>query len=124
MLVDTTNVESIIAFIITLIAALYAWYQNRQKTETINAFIPGTEESQTPTTISKLPDRTWKMSDSTKRWLTFDATPENKIAILNAVEEAENQKLTHYTIGYEGGYYEIEYGLLKGGSGNPHDISL
>jgi len=124
MIIDTSNTESIIAFIIMLISALYAWYQNRQKKEVISAFTPGSTESQTPAIIDKLPDRSWKMSESTKRFLTFDASPKNKEIILAAVDEAEEMRQTHYTIGFDGGYYIIDYGLLMGGAGNPHDSNL
>jgi hypothetical protein len=62
------------------------------------------------------------MSDSTKRWLTFDATEANKATILTQIEAAENAHKVEYQIVFDGGYYNIEYGLLKGSAGNPHDI--
>jgi hypothetical protein len=119
MIIDTGNMDTIIAFLITIIAALIAWYQNRQKNQIVQAFIPGTVESITPAIIATLPERSWKMSDSTKHWCTVDATPANKETILKAIDQAESAKLTHYTIHFDGGYYIIDYGLLMGGGGNP-----
>lgn len=119
MIIDTGNMDTIIAFLIALISAIIAWYQNREKNTIVQAYTPGTVESITPAIIAKLPERSWKMDESTKRWCTFDATPENKATILAAIDQAEAAKLTHYTIHFNGGYYVIDYGLLMGGGGNP-----
>jgi hypothetical protein len=59
------------------------------------------------------------MNDATIQWLTFDATPENKASILSQIAAAEAQHLATYRINFSGGYSDIEYGLVKGGSGNP-----
>ena len=66
-----------------------------------------------------LPGRSYKMTDSVRQWLTFDATPENKEKILARIAEAESQQLDSYRIIFAGGYYDIEYGNLKGSAGNP-----
>lgn len=119
MIVDTGNMDSIVAFLVAVIMTIIAWYKNRQTNTIKEAYTAGTNASVTPTVIATLPERSWKMSESTLRWITFDATPENKAIIVKAVQDAEAAMLTHYTIGYNGGYYEIDYGLLKGGGGNP-----
>lgn len=119
MIIDTTSLESIIAAIVMILSALYAWYQKRNATEIKEAFVSGTPQSASPQIVAKLPERSWKMSESTKRYCTFDASPENRATILKQIDEAEAEMRTHYTIGFEGGYYIIDYGLLMGGAGNP-----
>jgi hypothetical protein len=69
--------------------------------------------------VIPLPERSYKMTDSVRQWLTFDATPENKEKILARIAEAESQQLDSYRIIFAGGYYDIEYGNLKGSAGNP-----
>lgn len=112
----------VIAAVIAIAGAVFAWWEARQKTTIVQAFTADTPAANTPAVVATLPERSWKMSDSTKRWLTFDATPENKASILEQITKAEADRLTHYFIRFAGGYYEIEYGLLKGSAGNPHDI--
>jgi hypothetical protein len=123
MIIDTTSTESIIAFIAAAIAAFIAWWQNRQKKEVINFYSDPVQipEAQTisQAVLSQLPTHSYKMGEATKRWLTFDATIENKASILKQIEQAENQGLTKYRINFAGGFYDIEYGLQYGGSGNP-----
>lgn len=109
----------LITAIIALIFAVVAYLQNRQKNMVVNAMTPGTVEAKTPAIVATLPDRTWKMTDSVKEWLTFDATPENKVLILNQIAAAEASHLVAYQIHFTGGYYNIEYGYLKGSAGNP-----
>jgi hypothetical protein len=41
----------------------------------------------------------------------------NQASLLDQIEAAEVQKLTHYSLTFDdrgGGFYEIEYGLMKG----------
>lgn len=85
----------------------------------MQALTPGTMQSVDPVIIQTLPVRSWIMSDSTKQWLTFDATPENRTLILSQIAAAEGNHLTSYQINFAGGYYLIEYGLQYGGKGNP-----
>ena len=119
MIIDTTNTESIIAFILMLLSALYAWYQNREKKTVIAAMSSGSIESQNPAVIAKIPERIWKMNDVTKQNILSDATPTNRARILSQINNAEAQYLTHYRINFVGGYYVIDYGLIMSGVGNP-----
>jgi len=119
IIVDTMSPESIAAFIFALIAAMWAYYQSWQKKQVIQAFTVGTPEAKDPAIVAKLPDRSWKMDEGTIRWLTFDASPENKKVILEQIALHESLRETEYIITFAGGYYQIEYGLLKGSSGNP-----
>ncbi len=54
------------------------------------------------------------MSDSTKRWLTFDHSPIEQEGLLRQVAEAEAERLDTYTITVPSAWYDIEYGLIKG----------
>jgi hypothetical protein len=119
MIIDTTDPASVAAFLFAIITAIWAWYQKTRSADQVQALTPGTPQSVTPAVVATLPERSWKMNDVTKYWLVFDATPENKTTILQQVDEAEAQHLTHYFIHFNGGYQEIEYGLVKGGAGNP-----
>ena len=44
-----------------------------------------------------------------------ELSPEDQTSLLKQIAEAENQRKTSYIISVSGCYYEIEYGLLKGG---------
>lgn len=59
--------------------------------------------------------RSWKMSDETKRWITVRHTPGDQASLLKQIADAEEQKKIRYLIPVPNAYYEIEYGLLKGG---------
>lgn len=120
--IPPTVIDSMWALILALIAAIVAYLEKKQKDTAIAAFDVTSTESSDPVVVASLPERTWKMSDATKRWLTFDATPENKASILAQIEAAENEHKVSYQIVFDGGYYNIEYGLLKSSAGNPHDI--
>ena len=105
--------------ILAIVAMIIAYIQTK-KVQTVQAAYDVTSaESSNPTVVATLPERTWKMSDSTREWLTFDATPENKAKIVSQIEAAENEHKVSYQIVFDGGYYNIEYGLLKGSAGNP-----
>jgi hypothetical protein len=105
--------------IIAIVAAIVAYVKVREAQIIKAAYDVSSAESSDPKVIAELPERTWKMSDTTKRWLVFDATPENKGKILSQIEAAENEHKVSYQIVFDGGYYDIEYGLLKASSGNP-----
>ena len=107
--------------ILAIVAAIIAYLKVKETATVKAAYDITSAESSDPKIIATLPERTWKMNDSTKQWLTFDATPENKASILFQIEQAENEHLVEYQIVFDGGYYNIEYGLLKGSSGNPND---
>ena len=109
--------------ILAIVAAIIAYLKVKETATVKAAYDVTSAESSNPAIVATLPERTWKMSDSTKRWLTFDATPDNKAKILQQIEAAENEHKVSYQIVFDGGYYNIEYGLLKGSAGNPHDTA-
>jgi len=113
------EIDTIVALLVGLAGAIYAIYQKNKAAKTVAAFTPGTVESQTPAIVATLPERSWKMSPSTLEWCVFDATPENRKTIIDQINAAEANHETIYQVHFNGGYYIIEYGLLKGGAGNP-----
>jgi hypothetical protein len=123
MIIDTTDLNSIIAAIIAIITMIYAWYQNRSKNTVIKAMTSGTVESQNAAVVLSLPTKSWTMNDETKEYITSDATPTNKARILAQVAAHEMNGDTHYRINFVGGYYVVDYGLVMSGVGNPsHDV--
>ena len=112
----------IIEMIVALVMALIAYWQRNQKIEAKNetrqvvAFFDPKDETVT-TPPEAVPARSWKMSDETRRWVLVGHDSINQANLLRHIEEAEKEKLMHYYLSYQdrgGGYYEIEYGLMKG----------
>ena len=123
------EIIQIIELIVAAAMAVFAYIRNRQKnqaetgkalaqeeTAQVIRFFDPTDDTVTQAPPS-LPTRTYKMTNETKRWIIFDHPPVEQEAILRQIAEAEAQGSDIYTIDYPGGYYEIEYGLLKGGGG-------
>jgi len=123
-----TELVQIFEMMIALAAAIVAYWQNRQKnraegeTRQVVAFFDPNDE-----TVTALPEvvpaRSWKMGDETRRWVLSGHDALTQASLLRQVEEAEKKCLTHYYLTFQdrgGGYYEIEYGLVKGsGIGKP-----
>jgi hypothetical protein len=112
----------IIEMFVALVAALIAYWQRNQKIEAKNetrqvaAFFDPKDETVT-TPPEAVPARSWKMSDETRRWVLVGHDSTNQATLLRQIEEAEEKRLTHYYLTYQdrgGGFYEIEYGLMKG----------
>ncbi len=55
-----------------------------------------------------------KMNDQTKRFLTFDHSPEERESLLQQVAEAEAKGLNSYQISVASAWYDIENGMIKG----------
>ena len=62
-----------------------------------------------------VPARSWKMSDETRRWVIVGHSPEEQATMLKQIAEAEEKRKMRYIISVPSAYYEIEYGLVKGG---------
>ena len=113
------EIISIIEIGLTLLAALIAWVQHRKAqqaekdTGTVMSFFDPVDDTVT-TAPAALPGRSWKMTDITKRWLTFDHSPVEQESLLRQVAEAETGRKDTYTITVPSAWYDIEYGLIKG----------
>jgi hypothetical protein len=68
--------------------------------------------------------RSYRMADSTKRWLTFDHSPVERESLLRQVAEAEAERLDTYTITVPSAWYDIEYGLIKGSGGSGKGVAV
>ena len=124
------ELTNIIEILIMLAAALIAYVQHRKATaataeteqaqRTTNQVLSYFDATDDTVTIAppEVPGRSYKMSDSTKRWLTFDHSPVERESLLRQVAEAEAERLDTYTITVPAGWYDIEYGLIKGSGGS------
>lgn len=123
-----SQIVQIIEMIVALVAAIVAYWQRTKKIDAQNQtqqvvafFDPKDDTVITPPGV--VPARSWKMEDATKSWVLVGHDALNQVGLLNQIEEAEVNQLTHYYLTYQdrgGGFYEIEYGLMKGsGIGKP-----
>ena len=122
------QIVQIIEMIVALVAAIAAYWQRTKKIDAENEtqqvvafFDPKDDTVTTPPVV--VPARTWKMDDATKSWVLVGHDALNQVGLLNQIEEAEGKRLMHYYLTFQdrgGGFYEIEYGLMKGsGIGQP-----
>jgi len=95
------------------IAEAMQWAAESQKNDVVSYFDPADDSVTRPP--EAVPARSWKMSDETKRWVTVGHTPDEQSSLLKQIVEAEEQKKMRYFISVPGCFYEVEYGLLKGG---------
>jgi hypothetical protein len=102
-------------------AALAAFWQHSGKKQAegkaqdvISFFDPADEVvTSSPATV---PGRSWKMNDETRRWVICGHNASDQAALLQQIADAEaEKKKKNYVISVPGNYYEIEYGLIKGG---------
>ena len=120
------ELTNFIEVLIALIAAGIALLQHRrattataetrqaqQATEQVLSYFDPTDDSVTSAPPG-VPGRSYKMTDSTKRWLTFDHSPVEQESLLRQVAEAEAERLDTYTITVPSAWYDIEYGLIRG----------
>lgn len=129
----------VLEIVITVIAAVIALIQHREKRIAAEAgvraedeaahAIAATAEAQDRTARivsffdpadrrvtsapADVPPRSYTMADETKRWITFDHGEEERRAILAQVGAAEKQGLSTYTIEVPTAWYAIEYGLVR-----------
>ena len=54
------------------------------------------------------------MDDATRQWLCAGHSPDEQASLLQQVADAEAQQKTSYIVSVPSGYYEIEYGLIRG----------
>jgi hypothetical protein len=131
----------IFELLVALVAAIAAYWQHRQKSQAVEAREEAIVEKEVAEalqwaaesekndvvsyfdpaddTVTKPPDsvptRSWKMSDETRRWVTFNHKPDEQASLLKQIADAEEQRKVSYFISVPGCFYEIEYGLVKGG---------
>ena len=123
-----SQIVQIIEMIVALVAAIVAYWQRTKKidaenqTQQVVAFFDPKDDTVITPPVA-VPARPWKMDDATKSWVLVGHDALNQVGLLNQIEDAEVNQLTHYYLTYQdrgGGFYEIEYGLMKGsGIGKP-----
>ncbi len=77
-----------------------------------------TPDAATPEVISTLPGHSWKMDNITRAWIKQSETPADQALVDVQINAAEAQHLVKYKITTSRGYYDIEYGLMKGSGKN------
>ncbi|HOW34343.1 MAG TPA: hypothetical protein PLN32_07795 [Methanoregulaceae archaeon] len=89
------------------------WAAESEKDDVVAYFNPDDDTvTRPPETV---PARSWKMSDETRRWVIVGHSPEEQATMLKQIAEAEEKRKMRYIISVPSAYYEIEYGLVKGG---------
>jgi len=118
----------IFEMLVAIVVAIIAYWQHHQKTSAENRtgqviafFDPGDDSVTTPP--ATVPSRSWKMNEETRRWVLSGHDAANQGELLSQIEASEGQHLSHYYLTFSdrgGGFYEIEFGLMKGsGIGKP-----
>jgi hypothetical protein len=95
------------------LAEAQQWEAEAEKADVVSFFDPQDDRVTQPP--ENVPTRSWKMNDETKKWVITGHTPDEQASLLQQIADAEDQKKMRYFISVPGCYYEIEYGLLKGG---------
>jgi len=95
------------------VAEALQWAAESEKDDVVAYFDPDDDTVTRPPEM--VPARSWKMSDETRRWVTVGHSPEEQASLLKQIAEAEEKRKMRYIISVPSGYYEIEYGLVKGG---------
>ena len=112
------ELSQIVELLVMLAAAVIAYIQTVQKNKAENktaavvSYFDPEDESVTAAPPG-LPARTYRMSESTKRWLTFDHPAAEQASLLQQVAEAEAGRKDTYTISVPSAWYQVEYGLIK-----------
>ena len=131
----------IFELLVALVAAIAAYWQHRQKSQAVVAREEARFEKEVAEalqwaaesekddvvayfdpdddTVTRPPETvrpgSWKMSDETRRWVTVGHAPAEQASLLKQIAEAEEKSKMRYIISVPSAYYEIEYGLVKGG---------
>ena len=124
------ELTNFLEILIALIAAGFAYIQHRRATsaiadtqqaqQTIEQVLNFFDQTDDTVTIAPpvVQGRSYKMTDETKGWITSDRSPVERESLLRQVAEAEGKRLDTYTITVPAGWYDIEYGLIKGSGGS------
>ncbi|MBP1928943.1 hypothetical protein J2741_001490 [Methanolinea mesophila] len=89
------------------------WESIADKQDVVSFFDPADDRvTEAPDLV---PARSWKMNEETKKWVICGHDPQDQASLLTQISEAEALGKVQYIISVPGCYYEIEYGLLKGG---------
>lgn len=113
--------QPVILLLTTIIGFAIAYIENMKKnqaeakTAEVAAFYDP-KDNTSAAVPEEVTERSWKMSDGTKSWLTTGHSEEEKALLLKQVAEHEAAGDVVYTIVVPTGTYNIEYGLISGSS--------
>jgi hypothetical protein len=102
----------LILLITTVVGFVIAYIENQKKKEVIAFFDPKDNTAYVPP--EGVEERSWKMNDETKKFLTCDLNAADAESALKQVAEAEAAGKIEYTITLPKWSFMIEYGLIKG----------
>jgi len=107
--------NTFVAALITVVSILIAWWQNRQKKDIITFFTDpvALPEARNNAVLQQVPVKSWRMSESTLKWILAGENEEDQRLLKGQVATAETQGLTSYSLRYSKGFYLIEWGLIK-----------
>lgn len=119
--VTTPELTEIVGGIVVVAGSIYAvWQRNGRvaaevKTnQVINFYDPESEVTVPPVA---LPARSYLMNEETKNWVLTGHDALNQMSLLQQIAANESSGKLHYFISFSdrgGGFYEIEYGLMRG----------
>ena len=116
--IDWAAIIAVITTITTAIAGIIAAIQNIGKknaeselAETQAFFDPNDTEVMTPT--DSTPEASWKMSTATRASILEGKSDEDKVSIIQQIDDAEKAGYVDYKIVCSNGYYNITYGLIE-----------
>lgn len=108
--IDILHIAEAIALILGYIIA---YLKTREVKNVQNFFDPAS----TVTTVPKnTPTQSYMMSDSVRAFLICGESPADQATMLTQVDEAEAAGKIRYVVTYSKGYYQIEYGQIRGGA--------
>lgn len=98
-----------------VIPAVFAYLKSAEGKETAEGIISYYTDgnAKAPEGVA-IPERSHRMSEETKEFITHGESPEDKIKMLEQVSKAEAEGKTEYLVTYSKGYYKIQWGLAYG----------
>ena len=117
-MIDTALITQLITALIALIAAIKAVLEAQEKKAVIAFYdTPETAATVKESVVVSLPSRSYLMSDETKDWILAGEKEEDRRSLLQQIQQAEEARKVSYRIFTSRGYYDVEYGLIKGSGG-------
>jgi hypothetical protein len=103
----------ILEAIVLLLGYIIAYLKTREVKNVQDFFDP---ESPVIIPPKNTPTQSYMMSDSVRAFLICGESPADQATMLTQVDEAEAAGKIRYVVTYSKGYYQIEYGQIRGGA--------
>jgi len=113
---DFTALQTLAAAIAAAIIPLvFSYLKTAEGKETVAAITEYYTEGNTkPPEGVTIPERSIRMNDETKQFITNGESDADKVKMLEQVSKAESEGKTEYMITYSKGYYKVQWGLVYG----------